>query len=214
MLYTLALWFDVKFKGTCRGESGLVIFADDFIATFQYKEDAERFLEEVAARFATVGLELEPDKTRLVEFGKFAEEARKKRGEGKPETFDFLGFTHYCSKSRQGWFRVKRRTAKKKYRTKLTEMNQWLKRNRHLRLKDLTDELNQKLRGHYQYYGVTDNFDSINKFWFETQRMLFKWLNRRSQRRSYTWDGFNEMIKFFPLARPRIYCNIYADKRN
>jgi len=210
MLYTLALWFEVKFKGTCRGESGLVIFADDFIATFQYKEDADRFLEAITDRFATVGLELEPEKTRLVEFGRYAEEARKKRGEGKPETFDFLGFTHYCSKSKQGWFRVKRRTAQKKYRTKLTEMNQWLKKNRHLRLKELTDELNLKLRGHFQYYGVTDNFDRINNFRDETQRMLFKWLNRRSQRPSYSWEGFNKMMKIFPLARPRIYCNIYS----
>jgi group II intron reverse transcriptase/maturase len=212
MLYTLALWFEVRYRQTCRGESGLVIYADDFIATFQYKEDAEKFLAEIADRFATVGLELEPDKTRLVEFGRFAEGTRKKRGAGKPETFDFLGFAHYCSKSKQGKFRVKRRTARKKYRTKLTEMNLWLKKNRHLRLKDLTDQINVKLRGHYQYYGVTDNFDRINDFRDETQRMLFKWLNRRSQRPSYSWDGFNEMMKFFPLVRPRIYCNIYADK--
>ena len=211
MHYTLALWFELKFKKTCRGESGLVIYADDFIATFQYKEDAERFLKETAERFTTVGLELESDKTRLVEFGRFAEEAGKKRGAGKPETFDFLGFTHYCSKSNKGWFRVKRRTARKKYRTKLTEMNLWIKQNRHLRLKDLTEKLNLKLRGHYQYYGVTDNFDCISNYLYETRRMLFKWLNRRSQRPSYTWDGFKEMLKYFPLASPRIYVNIYAD---
>ena len=159
-----------------------------------------------------VGLELEPEKTRLVEFGRFAEESRKKRGEGKPETFDFLGFTHYCSKSKQGRFRVKRRTARKKYRTKLSEMNLWIKQNRHLRLKNLFEELNLKLRGHYQYYGVTDNSASIGNFLQHTQLMLFKWLNRRSQRPSYSWDGFNEMLRIFPLVQPRIYCNIYADK--
>jgi group II intron reverse transcriptase/maturase len=210
MHYTLALWFELKFKKTCRGESGLVMFADDFIATFQYKEDAERFLEAITDRFATVGLELEPEKTRMVEFGRFAEENRKKRGEGKPETFDFLGFTHYCSKSKKGWFRVKRRTARKKYRTKLAEMNLWIKRNRQLRLKNLIEELNLKLRGHYQYYGVTDNFAYIDKYLYETKRMLFKWLNRRSQRPSYSWDGFNEMMKIFPIAQPRIYHNIYG----
>jgi len=210
MHYTLAQWFEVKYKKTCRGECGIVIFADDFIATFQYKADAERFLAEVADRFATVGLELEPTKTRLVEFGRFAEENRKKRGEGKPETFDFLGLTHYCSKSRQGWFRVKRKTAQKKFRTKLAEMNLWLKQNRSLRLKDLAEQLNLKLRGHYQYYGITDNYVCINKFLFETTKMLFKWLNRRSQRPSYSWEGFNEMMKIFPLTRPRIYCNIYS----
>ena len=210
MLYTLALWFEVRFKKTCRGNSGLVIFADDFIATFQYKEDAERFLEEVKDRFATVGLELEPTKTRKVEFGRFAEADRRKRGEGKPETFDFLGFTHYCSKSKRGWFRVKRKTAQKKFRTKLAEMNLWLKKNRHLRLRDMTDKLNAKLRGHYQYYGVTDNYRYIGNYFRWVQRLLFKWLNRRSQKKSYTWEGFGELLKWFTLARPKIHHSVYC----
>ena len=210
MHYVLALWYELKFKKTCKGESGLVIYADDFIVTFQYKEEAERFLEAVKERFATFGLELAPDKTRLIEFGRNAEENKKRRGGGKPETFDFLGFTHYCSKSRQGRFRMKRKTARKKYRAKLIEMNQWIKQNRNLRLKDLTDLLNAKLRGHFQYYGVTDNFKSNAAFLHETKRLLFKWLNRRSQRRSYTWDGFTELLKFFPLAQPRIYFNVYG----
>jgi group II intron reverse transcriptase/maturase len=212
MHYTLAVWFELKFKSTCRGECGLVIYADDFIATFQYKGDAERFLRVVTSRFAKVGLELEPEKTRLVEFGRFAEENRKKRGTGKPETFDFLGFTHFCSKSNKGMYRVKRRTANKKYRLKLAELNLWIKQNRHIRLKSLIGQLNLKLRGHYQYYGVTDNFDRIDNYLYEARRMLFKWLNRRSQRPSYTWDGFKEMLEYFPLASPRIYVNIYADK--
>jgi len=211
MHYTLALWYEVKFKKTCRGESGLVIYADDFVATFQYKEDAIKFLEAVKERLATFGLELEPSKTRLVEFGRFAEENRRNRGEGSPETFDFLGFTHYCSISHKtGRFRVKRKTSQKKYRMKLKEMNIWLEQNRHLRLKDLTGKLNLKLRGHYQYYGITDNFESMAKFLDETRRMLFKWLNRRSQKRSYTWEGFNDLLRVFPLVQPRIYHNVYS----
>jgi len=211
MHYVLALWYELKFKKTCRGESGLVIYADDFVATFQYNEDAVRFLEAVKERLSIFGLELEPSKTRLLEFGRYAEENRKKRGEGKPETFDFLGFTHYCSQSHKtGRFRVKRKTARKKLRLKLNEMNLWLKQNRHLRLKDLTDMLNSKLRGHYQYYGITDNFKSIGNFLIESQRMLFKWLNRRSQKISYTWEGFSQLLSIFPLAQPRIYCNIYS----
>jgi hypothetical protein len=211
MHYALALWYEVKFKKTCRGESGLVIYADDFIATFQYEDDAKKFLVAVKERLATFGLELEPDKTRLLEFGRFAEDNRKRRGDGKPETFDFLGFTHYCSKSsKTGKFRMKRRTARKKYVLKLKEMNQWLKRNRTRRLKDLTTMLNAKLRGHFRYYGVTDNFDSIAKFLDETRTLLFKWLNRRSQRRSYTWEGFKELLKVFPLAKPRIYFSVYG----
>jgi len=210
MNYALALWYEVKFKKTRRGDSGLVIYADDFVATFQYKEDAERFLEAIQERFALFGLELEPDKTRLLEFGRFAEENRKGRGEGKPDTFDFLGFTHYCSRSyKTGRFRMKRKTAQKKYRMKLKEMNLWIKNNRHLRVKDLTDMLNAKLRGHYQYYGITDNSQSIMNYRYETARMLFKWLNRRSQKKSYTWDGFNQLLKVFPLAQPRIHFSVY-----
>jgi group II intron reverse transcriptase/maturase len=211
MHYALALWYEVKLKKTLRGESGLVIYADDFVATFQYKEDAIRFLEAVKERFAAFGLELEPDKTRLLEFGRFAEQDRMKRGEGKPETFDFLGFTHFCSKDKKnGWFKVGRKTARKKQKVKLIEMNQWIKRNRHMRLKDLIGMVNLKLRGHYQYYGISGNGDSIADFLFYTQKMLFKWLNRRSQKRSYSWDGFNELLKVFPLARPRIYFYMYS----
>ena len=210
MHYALALWYEVKLKNTFRGESGLVIYADDFVATFQYMEDAERFLGAVAERFSLFGLELEAEKTRMIEFGRFAEQNRRKRGEGRPDTFVFLGFTHYCSKSHKtGKYRMKRKTARKKYQMKLKEMNQWIKRNRHLRLKDLTDMLNQKLRGHYQYYGITDNSDSIANYRDETQRMLFKWLNRRSQKVSYTWEGFNELLKIFPLAQPKIYFSVY-----
>jgi group II intron reverse transcriptase/maturase len=211
MHYALALWFEVIFKKTCRGECGLVIYADDFVATFQHEGEAKRFLEAIKERFELFDLQLETSKTRLVEFGRFAERDSKNRGKGKPETFDFLGFTHYCSKSsKTGRFRVKRRTARKKQVMKLKELNIWLKQNRHLRLKEIIGMLNLKLRGHYQYYGITDNFDSIQTYYFRAERMLFKWLNRRSQRKSYSWEGFKDLLKVFPLARPRIYFNIYG----
>jgi len=211
MHYALALWYEVKLKSTLRGESDVVIYADDFVATFQYESDAKRFLEAVKDRFGIFGLELETEKTRLVEFGRFATRDRKSRGQGKPETFDFLGFTHYCSVSNKtGRFRVKRKTARKKAGMKLKEMNLWLKQNRHLRLKELTQALNLKLRGHYQYYGITDNYKSISNFYYKTKLMLFKWLNRRSQRKSYSWAGFDELLKVFPLVRPRIYYSVYS----
>jgi len=211
MHYALAQWYDIVFKKQCKGESGLVIYADDFVVTFQYESDAKHFLEAVADRFAVFGLELEQSKTRLIEFGRFAEENRKLKGQGKPETFDFLGFTHFCSKSsKTGRFRVKRKTVQKKMRLKLKELNLWLKKNRHLRLKDLFTTLNQKLRGHYQYYGITDNSPSIGRFAYYATRMLFKWLNKRSQKKSYTWEGFKDLLKIFPLAKPHIYINIYS----
>ena len=210
MHYGLALWFDKVYKKDCRGECGLAIYADDFVATFQYKEEAQRFLKAIEERFASMGLELEPTKTRLIEFGRFTEANRKSKGQGKPETFDFLGFTHYCSRSNKtGKFRVKRKTVAKKFRLKIKEMNMWLKSNRHLRLKDLFLKLNQKLRGHFQYYGMTDNSPGIGRFAQETTRLLFKWLNRRSQKRSYTWEGFGQLLKIFPLVKPKIHVNVY-----
>ena len=210
MHYTLAKWFEIKFKPTCGGKCGLVIYADDFVATFQYKDEAERFLKEVAKRFAEVGLELEPEKTRLVEFGRFAEERRSKRGEKRPETFDFLGFTHYCAKSRTGYFCVKRKTSSKKFRDKVRAMVQFIKNNRHVRVSDLIRAVNLKLRGHFQYYGISDNFAMISTFKELTQRALFKWLNRRSQKKSYTWVGFNELLRALPLEEPKIYHRFYV----
>jgi group II intron reverse transcriptase/maturase len=210
MLYSLAMWYEIKFKKQCRGNSGLVIYADDFVATFQYKSDAIRFLAVIKERFALFGLELEPTKTRLLEFGRFAEQNWEERRQGKPETFDFLGFTHYCSKSRKGWFRVKRKTVAKKLRMKLKELNLWLKRNRNLRLKELFAALNLKLRGHYQYFGITDNSASLDSYFYTLRGLLLKWLNRRSQRRSYEWEEFEDLLKIFPLVKPRIYVNIYG----
>jgi len=210
MHYALALWFDKIFKPTCQGTCGLVIYADDFVATFQYKDEAERFLETVRKRFKKFGLELEPEKTRLIEYGRFAEENRRRQGLGKPETFDFLGFTHYCSKSQKGYFRVKRKTSKKKMRLRLAEMNDWIRENRHLPIRTMFTALNLKLRGHYQYYGITDNSKCIHTYYFQTIKALFKWLNRRSQKRSYTWDGFNDLLKLFPLALPSVRVSIYG----
>ena len=210
MHYALGLWFEKVFKPTCRGECGLVIYADDFTATFQHKDEAERFLETIRKRFQDYGLELEPEKTRLIEFGRFTEGNRKKRGLGKPETFDFLGFTHYCSKSRKGSFRVKRKTSRKKMKMRIMEMDDWIKANRHLPVRTLIAGINLKLRGHYQYYGVTDNSVSIAVYHFRATKSFFKWINRRSQRRSYTWEGFNDLLKVFPLVPPRIRVNIYG----
>ena len=210
MHYALVLWFDKEYKPTCRGECGLVVYADDFVATFQYKEEAERFLETIGKRFKDFGLELESEKTRLIEFGRFAQENREKKGQGKPETFDFLGFTHYCSKSQKGHFRVKRKTSRKKMKIRLVEMNDWIRTNRHLPVRMLVAAVNMKLRGHYQYYGITDNSASIGTYYYRTIRLLFKWLNRRSQKRSYTWKGFNDLLKEFPLVQPRIRVSIYG----
>jgi hypothetical protein len=146
----------------------------------------------------------------MLEFGRYAQKNRRGKGLSKPETFDSLGFTHYCAKSQKGHFRVKRKTSKKKISLRLVEMNTWIKENRHLPVSVLTAKINMKLRGHYQYYGITDNSKSIHSYYYRTVLTLFKWLNRRSQKRSYTWEGFNDLLKVFPLSLPRIKVSIYG----
>jgi group II intron reverse transcriptase/maturase len=192
--YALDLWVERRYKPKCRGEAYYFRFADDFLACFQYREDAERFLGELADRLAQFHLELEPSKTRLLEFGRYAEKDARRRGR-KPDTFDFLGFTHYCGRTAQGHFKVKRKTAAKKYRAKLKETKEWLQRERsHLKKGALLQSAKLKLQGHLNYYGITDNWEMCNRYSYQLRQLLFKWLNRQSQRRSYTWARFQAAL--------------------
>lgn len=209
MHYVLLWWFKEKVKPLMKGYCDMVIYADDFVVCFQYKEDAEGFYEMLKRRMRHFGLSMEEEKSRLIEFGRFAQEKAQRRGE-KPVTFDFLGFTHYCSKSRNGKFRVKRKTSKKKFRKKCKEMNLLIKGMRHHKVRYIIRKLNQVLTGYYHYYGITDNSRSIHGFYDRVKKILFYWLNRRSQRRSYTWEGYTEMLKCYPLAKPKIYVSINA----
>ena len=209
MHYVLLWWFKEKVKPLMKGYCDLVIYADDFVVCFQYKKDAERFYEMLKRRMRHFGLSMEEEKSRLIEFGRYAQEKAQRRG-GKPATFDFLGFTHYCSKSRNGKFRVKRKTSKKKFRKKCKEMNLLIKGMRHNKVRFIIRKLNQVLTGYYHYYGITDNSRSIHGFYERIREILFYWLNRRSQRRSYTWEGYIEMLKCYPLAKPKIYVSINA----
>ena len=145
----------------------------------------------------------------MLEFGRFAVQNRKAAGKSKPETFNFLGFTHYCSKGRNGKFRVKRKTSRKKFVKKCKEIHRRIKEMRTLSIASIIKKLNQILTGYYHYYGITDNSNSLNAFAYRVRRSLFYWLNRRSQKNSYDWEGFNDMLKDNPLARPRIYVSIY-----
>ena len=209
MHYVLLWWFEEKVKPLMKGYCDLVIYADDFVVCFQNKEDAERFYEMLKRRMRHFGLSMEEEKSRLIEFGRFAQERAQRNGR-KPETFDFLGFTHYCSKSRNGKFRVKRKTSKKKFRKKCKELNLLIKDMRHNKVRYIIRKLNQVLTGYYHYYGITDNSRRIYGFYERIREILFYWLNRRSQRRSYTWEGYIEMLKCYPLAKPKIYVSIHA----
>ena len=209
MHYVLVWWFKEKIQPTLRGFSGLVVYADDFVVCFQHRSEAKIFYEHLKKRMAFFGLEMEESKTRLINFGRFATINRRDKGEGKPETFTFLGFTHYCSTGRNGQFRVKRKTSKKKFAKKCRELNITIRDMRVWRLADIIRKLNQILVGYYHYYGITDNSRSLELMYHHVRRMLFYWLNRRSNRKSYSWEGFNDMMKNFPLAKPKIYVNIY-----
>jgi group II intron reverse transcriptase/maturase len=209
--YVLDLWFKQAIKKRCKGEAYLIRYCDDFVCCFQNRSDAEMFYEALPKRFAKFNLTLAEEKTRILEFGRFAKENRSKRGEGKPETFSFLGFTLYCSEDgRKGFFRVKARTDRKKMISKLKKLNLWLKEHRHWAMNELFVRINQSLLGHYHYYGVTDNTKCVERFRDMVIGLLFKWLNRRSQRQSYTWREFNDkLLAKFPVVQPKVYVTLF-----
>lgn len=209
--YALDLWFERGFRKVCAGPARLIRYADDFVVCFATQADAERYRRELPLRLAEFGLEVEPSKTKVLAFGPNAAKRAKQEGKQKPESFDFLGFTHYCSRTRDGKrFRMKRVTARKKFRAKLAALKQWLKENRaKMTTRELWLKVCVKLRGHYSYYGVTDNSRGIGRFFYEAKGLLHKWLNRRSQRKGMSWDKFNLMDERFPLPRPRIYVNLF-----
>ena len=209
--YVLDNWFDVIVQRQCRGQCYLIRYADDFVCCFQNKWEAEIFRQRLEERFAKYGLTLAEEKTKILEFGRFAADNRKKRGEGKPETFDFLGFTFYCGMDgKKRFFRCRVRTSKKKYRSKVLKMKEWIKSHRMMPVEELVRKINEKLAGHYQYYGVTDNTREIKCFQNATKWLLFKWLNRRSQRRSYSQnDFFIGLLRTFPILEPKIRVSLF-----
>jgi group II intron reverse transcriptase/maturase len=214
MHYVLVWWFKERIQPKARGFCGLVVYADDFVVCFQYKDEAEMFYKMLGDRMERFGLTLEKEKSRLIEFGRFAEDNRRNRGDGKPETFTFLGFTHYCSHGRNGQFRVKRKTSRKKFNRKVKEMDKSIREMAvvwGLPIKEIADKLNQILEGYYHYYGITDNSKMLCTFRHEVEDLLYKWFNRRSQRKSVTREGFRDMMKDFPLKPPRICYSIYGD---
>jgi RNA-directed DNA polymerase len=185
--YVFDLWAHQWRRRNARGEVIIVRYADDFVVGFEHERDALLFLADLRERFAKFALELAPDKTRLIEFGRFAARNRARRGQGKPETFDFLGFKHCCSKTKNGRFLLKRITIAKRMRAKLREVKDELRRRRHHPIPEQGRWLASVLRGHYGYYAVPGNSDAINAFYNEITRHWFKSLRRRSQRARLNW---------------------------
>jgi group II intron reverse transcriptase/maturase len=208
--YVLDLWFEKRIKRQFRGQCHLVRYADDYICMIQYADDAQGIKQALQKRFTEFDLELHPDKTNVISFGRYERENAKRQNR-RANTFDFLGFTHFCGKSRRGKFIVGRKTSQKKFRMKCREMNKWLKSIRNYKkAKEWWPTLEAKLRGHYQYYGVSGNMKALKRFYGMTLRLVRKWLNRRSQRKSFSWAGFYTYLKHYPLPMPHITCNLYT----
>ncbi len=196
--YVLDLWAHRWRERHARGDVTIVRYMDDFVVGFQYRDDAERFLRELRERMRRFSLELHAEKTRLIEFGRFAAENRKRRGAGKPETFDFLGFKHMCSMDRRGYFIVRRHTMRQRLTAKLKSMKIELKRCRHQKLAYQRRWVSSVLRGHYQYYGVPRNIQALRVFHHEILWHWWRALRRRSQKHNLPWK------RFCRLARPRL----------
>jgi group II intron reverse transcriptase/maturase len=207
--YVLDLWADQwRAKHAC-GDVIVVRFCDDFVVGFQYRKDAERFLADLHERFLKFSLELHKDKTRLIEFGRFAAQNRKRQGKGKPETFDFLGFTHICGRTKNGKYTVLRHSIGKRIRAKLMELKVELKRRLHHPVPVVGKWLRVVLLGHYRYYGVPGNSRKLQSFNFHVSCLWYKALLRRSQRHRINWERMNRLIDRW-LPRPRI-CHPYPD---
>ncbi len=202
--YVLDLWFEEEVKPRLKGEAHEIRYADDGVLCFQYREDAERVLKVLSQRFAKYGLTLHPEKTRLVEFGRNAAQNRARQGKGKLETFDFLGFTHICARSRKGFFTLQLRTMRKRFRRSLKAVSAWCREHRHDDVADQCAELTLKLRGHYQYYGRPSNCLALWRFYRAVGRIWHRWLSRRSRERSLIWPDFNALLTRYPLPFPRV----------
>ncbi len=197
--YALDVWFEETVKAHCRGAAYLCRYADDFVCAFQLEADAERFYRVLGERLGNFGLEVAAEKTNLLRFSPINWKASK--------AFEFLGFEFRWGLSRWRKPVIKRRTARKKYRAALANLQEWCREHSRLPKKVLFAKLNAKLRGYYNYYGIRGNYDSLQGFFYQAKRILFKALNRRSQRRSYNWKGFAELLRVFKLERPRICHN-------
>lgn len=196
--YVLDEWFIEQIQPLLKDSSFIIRFADDFLLGFTNKEDAERVMKVLPLRLGKFGLTLHPEKTKLIELD-------DNKGQ-KPATFDFLGFTHYMDKSRKDKAVLKRKTSSKKFRASLKRMYEWLRDNRHEKVGELLFEMNQKLRGHYEYYGITFNVSRISTYFQETKHMLFYWLNHRGGKGIMNWKIFNKLItEWIPLNAPKIY---------
>lgn len=208
--YILDLWFEKVVKKQLTGYVQLIRYCDDFIVCFQRGKEAKAFEEMLRQRLGKFELKIAEGKSRVIGFGRY--EWEKARREGmKVATFDFLGFTHYCDKTRRGEFKLGRKTSSKKFRQKMKAVNQWLKRVRNrMTLAEWWKVYRLKLLGHYRYYGISGNMPALREFYRETSKLAYKWINRRSQKKSFTYAQYCRFKKYNPLPEPKIYHLTYS----
>ena len=199
--YVLDLWFKLDVKVRCKGEAYMVRYADDFVCCFELEEDATRFFQELKERLGKFNLELAEDKSKIIPFGKNAENNK--------ETFDFLGFTHKDSKGRMGYYKLLHSTSQKKLKEKKASAKQWIKQNIYLPISELIKKLNIKLVGHYRYYGISDNYSRLTSFMNYVKFQLYRMLKRRSQKDKTNMKKFCKILEYNPLAMPKIYFSLW-----
>jgi RNA-directed DNA polymerase len=201
--YVLDLWFEKVVKPRLKGEAYLVRYIDDFVVCFQYRADALRFQEALRKRLDKFSLALEPKKTRLVEFGRYAQRDAKKWNR-RSETIYFLGFTHFCTRNRKGNFMVGRKTEKTRLKRSIETLREHMRKIRHYRLKEQVDEINQILRGHYAYYGLGGNYKSLWKIYNVVEKYWHKMLCSRSWKSYIPWERYNVIKEHYPLQKPKL----------
>jgi RNA-directed DNA polymerase len=202
--YVLDVWFERVVKPRMRGEAYLVRYIDDFVVCFQYRADALRFQQVLRKRLERFSLTLEPSKTKLVEFGRFAQHHAPKHGRSRPETIYFLGFTLYCTRNRKGNFQVGMRTEKSRLRRSLTRLQELMRRMRHLPVREQVHNLNAVLRGHYAYYGIAGNFRAVEQVYRRVERYWYQMLCSRSRAGHMPWPTFHQIRARLPLLRPKL----------
>ena len=208
--YVVDEWFEKEVKPRMKGQGYVVRYCDDFVILVQYKEEAERILKELKVRLSVNGLTANAEKTQAISFGRYEKENAQRQGR-KANTFDFLGITHYIGVSQMGKFKVGRKTSNKRYRRSCVAMSKWLASVRNeLPMKQWWQQLTTKIKGHYAYYGVSDNSWSLNAYYQRIKQIVFKWINRRSQRKSMSWEKFSKYLKRYPLPKPQIVHKFYV----
>lgn len=205
--YVLDQWFEKEVKPRLRGKATLVRYCDDFVIGFEYREDAERVQAVLPKRMGRYGLSLHPDKTRTLEF---QQPPRGHKGSKGPDPFDFLGFTLYWQRTRGGTWQLRFKTRTARISKAIRSIYDWCRRHRHLPVKDQHAALSRRLQGHYNYFGVNGNTQRLQVVAYHARRSWYKWLCRRSQRKRLNWERFNDLLKDFPLPRPRVVVELWG----